>query len=122
TKKSTLNHKEQEMGGKLNFRGVILEGCSNAGKTSLLRALKRLQAGDEQAESSVVVLGEHYSQVLQNVRGQLVRLSREQHLELLSDRVDMLKKLNDWANHLGPWRRKSRGLFFILERFHLSHR
>lgn len=106
----------------MNFRGVILEGCSNAGKTSLLRALKRLQAGDEQAESSVVVLGEHYSQVLQNVRGQLVRLSREQHLELLSDRVDMLKKLNDWANHLGPWRRKSRGLFFILERFHLSHR
>jgi hypothetical protein len=106
----------------MNIRGVILEGHSNAGKTSLLRALKRLQAGDDSAESSVVILGEHYSQILQNVRGRLVRLSRERHLELLGDRVDMLKKLNDWANYLGPWRRKSRGLFFILERFHLNHR
>lgn len=106
----------------MNIRGVILEGHSHAGKTSLLRALKRFQANDDQAESSVVVLGEHYSQVLQNVRGKLVRLSREEHLELLNSRVGMLKNLNDWANHLGPWNRKSRGLFFILERFHLSHR
>lgn len=106
----------------MNIRGVILEGHSNAGKTSLLRALKKLQARDESAESSVVILGEHYSQVLQNVHGRLVRLSREQHLELLNDRVDMLKKLNDWANHLGPWSRKSRGLFFVFERFHLNHR
>jgi hypothetical protein len=53
----------------MNIRGVILEGHSNAGKTSLLRALKRYQANDDGAESSVVVLGEHYSQVLQNGRG-----------------------------------------------------
>ncbi|REK52200.1 MAG: hypothetical protein C6W55_17080 [Thermobacillus sp.] len=106
----------------MNTRGIILEGHSNAGKTSLLRALKRYHANDEDSESSIVVLGEHYSQVLQNVQGKLVRLSREQHLELLNSRVEMLESLNDWANYLGPWRRKSRGLFFILERFHLNHR
>jgi ABC-type metal ion transport system, ATPase component len=106
----------------MNIRGIILEGHSHAGKTSLLRALKRYHASDDNAESSIVVLGEHYSQVLQNVQGKLVRLSREQHLELLGSRVEMLKNLNDWAKYLGPWRRKSRGLFFILERFHLNHR
>lgn len=74
----------------MNIRGVILEGYSNAGKTSLLKAIKQSQALDESAELSVVILGEHYSQILNNVQGKFVRLSR--------------------------------GLFFILERFHLNHR
>ncbi|WP_440118953.1 hypothetical protein [Paenibacillus sp. QZ-Y1] len=74
------------------------------------------------AELSIIILGEHYSQILNNVQGEFVQLSREQHLELLRNRVDMIKKLNDWATYLGPGRRKSRGLFFIFERFHLNHR
>ena len=95
----------------MNIRGIILEGFSNAGKTSLLKAIKQYQAIDESAELSIVILGEHYSQILNNVHGEFVRLSRDLHLELLRDRVDMLKKLNDWAINLGPWKRKSRGLF-----------
>ncbi|MEF3353851.1 hypothetical protein PV403_11730 [Paenibacillus sp. GYB006] len=106
----------------MNIRGIILEGYSNAGKTSLLKAIKQYQAQDETSEISVVILGEHYSQILNNVHGKLVQLSREQHIELLRNRVDMIKQLNDWATFLGPGRRKSRGLFFIFERFHLNHR
>ncbi|WP_037287724.1 ATP-binding protein [Saccharibacillus sacchari] len=106
----------------MNIRGIILEGYSNSGKTSLLRAIKQYQAQDETSESSVVILGEHYSQILNNVHGKLVQLSQEQHIDLLRNRVDMIKQLNDWANFLGPGRRKSRGLFFVLERFHLNHR
>lgn len=86
----------------MNIRGVILEGYSNAGKTSLLKAIKQSQALDESAELSVVILGEHYSQILNNVQGEFVRLSRGQHLELLRNRVGMLKNLNDWAAYLGP--------------------
>lgn len=89
----------------MNIRGVILEGYSNAGKTSLLKAIKQSQALDESAELSVVILGEHYSQILNNVQGEFVRLSRDQHLELLRNRVGMLKNLNDWAAYLGPGKR-----------------
>ncbi|MDQ6421762.1 hypothetical protein RB620_20250 [Paenibacillus sp. LHD-117] len=106
----------------MHLRGVILEGYSNAGKTSVLKAIKRYQALDETAERSVVVLGEHYSQVLNNVHGQFISLTPEEHLKLLRDRVDMLKNLDSWAAHLGPASRSSRGLFFVLERFHLNHR
>lgn len=106
----------------MNIRGIVLEGYSNSGKTSLLRAIKQYQAQDESLESSVVILGEHYSQILNNVHGKLVQLSREQHIDLLRSRLDMIQQLKDWATFLGPGRRKSRGLFFVLERFHLNHR
>lgn len=34
----------------------------------------------------------------------------------------MLNQLNDWAEKLGVDSREPRGIFFILERFHLNHR
>ena len=76
----------------------------------------------ENEERSIIVLGEHYSQILNNVNGDLKSLSREEHIILLNKRVDMLKTLNEWAEQLGPASRRSRGFFFILERFHLNHR
>ncbi|TDQ42033.1 hypothetical protein [Aureibacillus halotolerans] len=106
-----------------HIRGIILEGYSHAGKTSVLKALKLLQAQDESSERSIVVLSEHYSQVLNNVHGEFNCLNRDEHLHVLKDRVTMLKQLNEWATYLGPDASKaSRGIFFILERFHLNHR
>lgn len=106
----------------MHLRGIILEGYSNSGKTSLLKALKLMHSQDESAERSLIVLGEHYSQVLNNVNGEFVSLDRSEHLKLLQERVEMLKKLNEWVVGLGPFSRRSRGLFFVLERFHLNHR
>ncbi|THE13012.1 hypothetical protein E1I69_09060 [Bacillus timonensis] len=103
------------------FRGVILEGYSNAGKTSVLKSLKQIQARDDSAERSVIVLSEHYSQILHRVNGELRKLYRNEHLQLLTDRVKMLRKLRDWEKELGQTQR-SKGIFFILERFHLNHR
>ncbi|MCP4405159.1 MAG: hypothetical protein GY801_48635 [bacterium] len=105
-----------------SIRGVVIEGLSHTGKTSTLKAIKRVQAHDEQGERSVLVLGEHYSQVLNTVHGELQRLTREEHLQLLRERLDMLEHLNDWACWLGDGKRRSRGLFFVFERFHLNHR
>lgn len=106
-----------------HIRGVILEGFSHAGKTSVLNALKKLHAQDESSERSIIVLSEHYSQVLHNVKGEFQRLNRNEHLKLLQERVNMLRQLNEWAVYLGPdASRASRGVFFILERFHLNHR
>ncbi|MDQ0721083.1 thymidylate kinase [Paenibacillus sp. W4I10] len=106
----------------MHIRGIILEGYSNAGKTSVLKAIKRYQSQEESSERSVVILGEHYSQILNNKHGEYVSLTREGHIELLKERVEMLKKLNGWAIQLGPASRGSRGLFYVLERFHLNHR
>ena len=106
-----------------HMRGIILEGYSHAGKTSVLKALKLLQAQGASSERSIIVLSEHYSQVLNNVHGEFKRLNRDEHLRVLGERVSLLKQLNAWANYLGPdAARSSRGIFFILERFHLNHR
>jgi len=105
------------------IRGAVLEGMGHAGKTSILRALKQEQAKDIEDERSVVILGEHYSQALQTVSGELKLLDQQENQFLLDERVTTLEKLNDWAAYLGPpARKRSRGLFFAFERFHLGHR
>lgn len=71
-----------------NFRGIILEGYSNAGKTSVLKSLKQLQANDD-AERSVIVLSERYSQVLHKVSGEL---------RLLGTRTNLKRKSQDAEN------------------------
>jgi thymidylate kinase len=102
-------------------RGVVLEGCSCAGKTSMLKAIKRRQAASE-LERSVVILSEHYSQALQAVGNGYEFLTREEHRELLSDRVEVLERLQHWSHRLALGPSSSRGIFFALERFHLNHR
>ena len=58
--------------------GIVLEGLSTAGKTSVLKAIKLAQAQDAEAERSVVILGEHYSQQLQKIHGKEVKTPRWQ--------------------------------------------
>jgi hypothetical protein len=101
----------------------VIEGLSNSGKTSLLRAIKREQAKDDNSERSVVILGEHYSQALQGIDNEPVMLTQEEHQKLLADRVRGIEELNDWAIRLGgSASRRSRGLFLVFERFHINHR
>jgi len=103
------------------IRGAVLEGCSAAGKTSVLKALKTLQA-QRDLERSVVILGEHYSQALQKIDGEYRRLDELEHRQLLIHRLEALEELRRWSERLGPGSLQSRGVFFALERFHLNHR
>lgn len=48
----------------------MLEGISCAGKTSVMYALKRLFAADLTLERNIVMLGEHYTQVLNSIGGE----------------------------------------------------
>lgn len=103
------------------IRGIILEGQSCSGKTSIFNAIKQCHFLEDDAERNVIYLAEHYSQTLNFVNGKFQLLSREENLKVLSDRISMLEQLNDYANAMGVNSRRSRGLFFVFERFHLNY-
>ena len=103
------------------IRGAVLEGCSAAGKTSVLKALKRRLA-ELELERSIVILSEHYSQALQKIGGEYRLLTPDEHRSLLDERLHALESLQQWGLVLGSASIQSRGVFFVLERFHLNHR
>lgn len=103
------------------IRGIILEGQSCSGKTSIFNAIKCYHPLEADAERNVIYLAEHYSQTLNWVNGELQRLSQEENLRALSDRISMLEQLNNYANSMGEHSRRSRGLFYVYERFHLNY-
>lgn len=103
------------------IRGIILEGQCCSGKTSIFNAIKHCHPLEDDAERNVIFLSEHYSQTLNCINGELKNLSQKENLKILSDRISMLEKLNDYANSMGEHSRRSRGLFFVFERFHLNY-
>ena len=103
------------------IRGIVLEGLSCSGKTSLFRALKQVQAAKDNGERNAVFLSEQYSQNLNLVNGQRKTLSQEENLLVLERRLLLLEELADSADGMGLHSRRARGLFFVLERFHLNY-
>ena len=103
------------------IRGIILEGQSCSGKTSIINALKKLHSIQDNAERNTIFLSEHYSQNLNFINGELRQLSQTENLQVLMDRISMLENLNNYADSMGQYSRRSRGLFFVFERFHLNY-
>lgn len=103
------------------IRGIILEGQSCSGKTSIFNAIKHCHLLEADAECNVIYLAEHYSQTLNWVNGEFQELNQEENLRVLSDRISMLEQLNNYANSMGVYSCRSRGLFFVFERFHLNY-
>lgn len=103
------------------IRGVILEGLSTTGKTSVLSALKRVHSSSSHAERTMIALSEHYSQILHSDHGVLRSLDQNEHIQLLNQHIAYLEQLYSWIESLGQTK-PSNGIFFILERFHLNHR
>ena len=99
------------------IRGIILEGQSCSGKTSIFNAIKQYHFSEDGSERNVIFLAEHYSQTLNWVNGEFRRLKQVENLKVLSDRISMLEQLNNYANSMGEHSRRSRGLFLFLKDF-----
>ena len=102
------------------IRGVIIEGLSCSGKTSLFNALKVQHSLQSNNERNTIFLAENYSQNLNLINGQYAALSYEENLRVLRERLAMLETLNNYANSMGLHSRRARGLFYAFERFHLN--
>jgi thymidylate kinase len=106
-----------------NLKGLIIEGTAGTGKTSVLRGLLAHPAWTGRPQISSLVLSEHHTmRVLENKR-EHGTLTRQDHIGLLDNIVEMLAAFSrrlgsmDWARR----NRKNHQLHFVLERFHLSH-
>lgn len=67
------------------IRGIILEGQSCSGKTSIFNEIKNCHSSEIDAERNVIYLAEHYSQTLNYVNGELKNLSQEDCFLFLRD-------------------------------------
>ena len=102
------------------IRGVIIEGLSCSGKTSLFKALKVQHSLQDNNERNTIFISENYSQNLNLINGQYAALSYNENLRILQERLSMLESLNNYANSMGLHSRRARGLFYTFERFHLN--
>ncbi|MCZ8514968.1 hypothetical protein O9H85_21595 [Paenibacillus filicis] len=103
------------------IRGVIIEGLSTAGKSSVFSAIKRLHSQTHNREKTIIAISEHYSQVLHSYQGVLRSMDKDEHIQLLNRHVDYLEQQYNWIDSLGHTK-PSIGVFYLLERFHVNHR
>jgi hypothetical protein len=108
-------------GGEGMIQGVIIEGLPTVGKTSLLKAIKRIHSDSTNVARTMIAISEHYLQILYSDHGVLRTLEQNEHIRLLSYHVDYLEHLHNWISPLG-YTKEAHGIFYIFERFHLGHR
>ncbi|MDQ0874360.1 hypothetical protein QFZ77_003019 [Paenibacillus sp. V4I3] len=103
------------------IRGVIIEGLSTTGKSSVFSALKRLHSQTHNSEKTIIAISEHYSQILHSYQGVLRAMDKDEHIQLLNRHVDYFDQQYNWIDSLGHTK-PSNGVFYLLERFHINHR
>ncbi|MFD0681470.1 MULTISPECIES: hypothetical protein [unclassified Paenibacillus] len=103
------------------IRGVIIEGLSTAGKTSVFSAIKKVHSQTHHGEKTIIAISEHYTQVLHSYQGVLRSMDKDEHIQLLNRHVGYLEQQYNWIDSLGHTK-PSNGVFYLLERFHLNHR
>lgn len=103
------------------IQGVIIEGLSTAGKSSVFSAIKKLHSQTHNCEITIIAISEHYSQVLHSYQGVLRLMDKDEHIQLLTRHVDYLEQQYNWIDSLGHTK-PSNGVFYLLERFHVNHR
>jgi thymidylate kinase len=102
-------------------RGLIIEGISNSGKTTIFNYLKQRISSEPSWERTCLFFSEQFSQILYKKNDQFCKLTKEEHISLLDERISCIESLDKWTGEFEPVKRSKR-IFYIFERFHLNHR
>ena len=105
------------------YKGIILEGISGTGKTSVFEALANHKKMQSIPAKSRLILSEHHTQRILELEEQKGILTPPHHIELLDQLVAFMEHLDHRTTHRG-WHSEyvqEQDLFFLFERFHLTH-
>ena len=103
-----------------NISGLILEGISGTGKTTILHALTR---SERFIQNSAIVLSEHHTQRVLERKEREEGLVVADNVQLLEQHVSYLESLRDRLHQM-DWRQNNRTNMrvpYLLERFHFTH-
>ena len=107
----------------VNTVGLVLEGISGSGKSTVLGGLLRSESYLQRGYLSSIVLSEHHTQRVLEPKQKAEGLSAADNVALLRQNVDMIHALDlrlrgtDW----GERGRLNHRLSYLMERFHLTH-
>jgi len=108
---------------KWNVSGLIVEGISGSGKTSILSELLKSERFVNKSYLSSIVLSEHQTQRILERKEREEGLSVQDNLSLLDEHISYFENLNNQLNRM-QWCRSnqtSMRIPYILERFHFTH-
>ena len=106
-----------------NARGLLLEGISGTGKSTLLRALLESPRFRSGPDLSTIVLTEHQTQRILEKKERDTGLTVSDNLGLLTHHIAYLESLQNRLDTMDWCRTDAVGMRvrFVLERFHLTH-
>lgn len=107
----------------LLYQGLILEGISGTGKTSVFEALTTHNKMKLIPAKSRLLLSEHHTQRILEIEEQKGVLTPQHHLALMDQLVTFVEILHHRTCHR-EWNSdhvQEHDLFYLFERFHLTH-
>jgi len=106
-----------------NVAGLILEGISGTGKTTILQELVKARRFVSRDYPSSFILSEHHTQRVLEKKEHETGLKPEDNIALLDSHVSTVEMLDSRMKTMGWYKRGTVAMRipYVFERFHLSH-